>query len=366
MEKYELWKAVRITTWVVRFINNCRAKRLSRKKGPISTEETEERVNFWIRRTQARYEGTVEFQEEQLRLNLQKNGRGVHECRGRIQGHYPTFLPDKSTLAEKIVMNAHAQTLHGGIGLTMTSARENYWIPRLRSLTKRVIKRCYGCKRHQVTAFAQPPPGNLPRDRTEGSWPFQVVGIDYAGPILYRTTKNHEKKSYILLCACSLTRSIYLELVPNLTTEECIRSLKRLIARRGRPDKIYSDNGKTFVAAAKWLKKAMKDEQLHDWLGKMKIVWQFNLSRAPWWGGQFERMVGLVKQALYKTTGKSKLTWNELEEVLLDIEITLNNRPLSYVEDDIQLPILTPQTMTIGRPNLIPESESLDLSEDDV
>jgi hypothetical protein len=55
MEKYELWKAVRITTWVVRFINNCRAKRLSRKKGPISTEETEERVNFWIRRTQARY-----------------------------------------------------------------------------------------------------------------------------------------------------------------------------------------------------------------------------------------------------------------------------------------------------------------------
>jgi hypothetical protein len=29
MEKYELWKAVRITTWVVRFINNCRAKRLA-------------------------------------------------------------------------------------------------------------------------------------------------------------------------------------------------------------------------------------------------------------------------------------------------------------------------------------------------
>ena len=150
-----------------------------------------------------------------------------------------------------------------------------------------------------------------------------------------------------------------------MTTEECIRSLKRLIARRGRPDKIYSDNGKTFVAAAKWLRKAMKDEQLHDWLGKMKIVWQFNLSRAPWWGGQFERMVGLVKQALYKTKGKSKLTWNQLEEVLLDIEIALNNRPLSYVEDDIQLPILTPQTTTIGRPNLIPESENLDLSEDD-
>jgi hypothetical protein len=48
----------------------------------------------------------------------------------------------------------------------------------------------------------------------------------------------------------------------------------------------------------------MKDEQLHDWLGKQKIVWQFNLSRAPWWGRQFEQLVGLVKQAFYKTTGK--------------------------------------------------------------
>ena len=32
----------------------------------------------------------------------------------------------------------------------------------------------------------------------------------------------------------------------------------------------------------------------------------------------------------------------------MDIEITLNNRPLSYVEDDIQMPILTPNTMIHG------------------
>ncbi len=133
-------------------------------------------------------------------------------------------------------MYAHTQTLHGGVGLTMTSVREHYWIPRLQSLTKRVIKKCYGCKRHQVTAFAQQQPGNLPRDRTEDSWPFQVVGIDYAGTIMYRNKKDQEKKSYILLSACSHTRSIHLELVPDLTTEECIRSLKRLIARRGRPN----------------------------------------------------------------------------------------------------------------------------------
>ena len=57
-------------------------------------------------------------------------------------------------------------------------------------------------------------------------------------------------KAYIVLYACCLTRAVYLEILPNLTVEEFIRSIKRLIARRGRPKKIFSDNGKTFVAAA--------------------------------------------------------------------------------------------------------------------
>ena len=99
---------------------------------------------------------------------------------------------------------------------------------------------------------------------------------------------------------------------------------------------------------------------MHNWLAKQQITWQFNLSRAPWWWGggegQFERMVGLVKKTLYKTTGKANLSWKELEEMLLDIEIVLNNRPLSYVESDIQMPILTPNSLMMVEPNLIPES----------
>ena len=72
-------------------------------------------------------------------------------------------------------------------------------------------------------------------------------------------------------------------------------------------------------------------------------------------GGQFERLVGLVKRALYKSIGRASLFWNELEEVLLDVEITLNNRLLDYIEDDIQLPILTPCAMMFGQPRLVPE-----------
>ena len=50
---------------------------------------------------------------------------------------------------------------------------------------------------------------------------------------------------------------------------------------------------------------------------------------------QLERMVDLMKQYLYKTGGKTNLSWQEVEDVLFDVEITLNNRPLNYLEDDI-------------------------------
>ena len=91
---------------------------------------------------------------------------------------------------------------------------------------------------------------------------------------------------------------MYLELLPDQTAEEFLKSLKSFIARRGRPEKIYSDNGKTLIAGAKWLKNIMKKESLQNFLAYQHIKWQFNLSKAPWWGGQFERMVGLVKQSL--------------------------------------------------------------------
>ena len=93
---------------------------------------------------------------------------------------------------------------------------------------------------------------------------------------------------------------------------------KRLIARRRRPTTIFSGNGRTFVGAAHWLKEIQKDEQLQAYLAEEQITWRFNLSRAPWWGGQFERLVGVFKRAFYKTIGGGMLSWIELCEVVLD------------------------------------------------
>lgn len=258
MQKWDLWKTIRVGSWVSRFFRNCRAKRQQRTTGPITTEETNSQIEFWERRTQIRCQSTTKFQDDQLRLNLQKNKDGLYECRGRIQGDYPIYLPDDALFSGKLVMYAHTQTLHGGVSLTMTKIREKYWIPRLRRLTKQVIRKCHGCKRFHVTALANPPTGNLPKERTEGSMPFKFIGVDFAGPVKYFSKNRKEMKAYIVLYACSLTRAVYLELLPDQTTQEFLRSLKRFIARRGRLEKIFSDNGTTFVAASKWLEKIHK------------------------------------------------------------------------------------------------------------
>ena len=48
---------------------------------------------------------------------------------------YPVYLkPPNALLSEKLIQDAHALTLHGGVGLTMTYIRRDYWIPHLRRL----------------------------------------------------------------------------------------------------------------------------------------------------------------------------------------------------------------------------------------
>ena len=44
-----------------------------------------------------------------------------------------------------------------------------------------------------------------------------------------------------------------------------------------------------------------------------------------------------------------------VEEILLDVQVALNNRPLSYADDDVQLPLLTPNSLMFAQPNKLPE-----------
>ena len=150
-------------------------------------------------------------------------------------------LPDNDHHTEILVEHCHNETWHGGVSLAMAKVQEIYWIPRLRRVVKRAIKRCSRCRRFQAIPFPNPQPGKS----AEGDFPFQVVWVDYAGPVRYRKRGKKENKAYIIVYACYLTRALYLELTKTMGTEEFIATFKRFIAGKGRPKKVYSDNAKT-------------------------------------------------------------------------------------------------------------------------
>ena len=98
---------------------------------------------------------------------------------------------------------------------------------------------------------------------------------------------------------------------------------------------IVSDNAKKFKAKARGLEKLYDCETLQGYLGTSRIEWKFNLERAPWWGGFFERMVQSVKRCLRKVLGNARLTFDELLTTLVEVEGTLNSRPLTYAYEEV-------------------------------
>ena len=115
------------------------------------------------------------------------------------------------------------------------------------------------------------------------------------------------------------------------------------------PCRFISDNGKTFKAAAKVIKGIVGDEEVKQYLSHINVKWLFNLAKAPWWGGVFERMVRSTKRCLRKTIGQARLSYDELLTAVTEVEAIINSRPLSYLSpDDLEEP-LTPSHLLTGR-----------------
>jgi hypothetical protein len=123
LKKYTFWKTMRIMAWVIRFLHNLRSNQIHRE-GPLTTEEIQQQIDWWLKREQSRYEDSDQTREDKQRLNLKKNERGLLECQGRIQGGYLIYIPPQSILAEKLVMHEHQRTLHGGVSMTMSTVRD--------------------------------------------------------------------------------------------------------------------------------------------------------------------------------------------------------------------------------------------------
>ena len=196
---------------------------------------------------------------------------------------------------------------------------------------------------------------------------FTYTGVDFAGPLYVCGHKDLPQKMWICLFTCYVTRAVHLEVVADQSTETFLRCLKKFSARRGLPAKFISDNGKTFKSAAKYLKTVFKDGTVKEYLKGLGTDWKFNVERAPWWGGAFERMVRSTKRCLRKLIGRAQYSLDELITTLAEIEAVINSRPLTYVSaGDMEEP-LTPSHLIMGRRirNLPDHLSHLDDTEDE-
>ena len=63
---------------------------------------------------------------------------------------------------------------------------------------------------------------------------------------------------------------------------------------------MMSDNASTFVATAKEIQHLTTQTSVHERLSQYGTVWKFIPRGAPWYGGYWERLIGLTKTCLRK------------------------------------------------------------------
>ncbi|XP_060756589.1 uncharacterized protein LOC132867628 [Neoarius graeffei] len=365
--KYSRLKTVlRITAWVRRFITNARSS--PRTQGELTTEELTAAEVYWVKVTQ-----NQSFSQEICQLksgrDIKKDSKirdlkpffdenGLVSVGGRLQHtdfsfreQHPWVLPANHKFSELLAQDCHERVMHSGIRDTLVQMRERYWVLRGRQLVKQVVAHCHICRRLKLKPVQQVT-APLPRDRVTESPPFEVTGVDFAGP-LYVKCSGQPKKAYIALFTCAVTRAVHLELVSDQTTENFLLALRRFIARRGLCKVIYSDNAKTFKRADQDLKelwRSFRKSELTDFFTDKGITWKFIVERAAWWGGFWERLVRSVKTCLKRVLGKASLTFEELTTMLAEVEAVLNSRPLSYVHNDASEPQpLSPSHFLVGK-----------------
>ena len=333
--------------------------------GPLSAKERHLALQGWIKNCQ-----TLTYSDEianltsksqsrlplvrQLRLFLDSDG--LLRCGGRIHNailddsaKFPFLLPPRHPLSKLIIHDVHVKQLHCGVNATVTALRQTFWITSIRQHVRKQLKHCVTCQKLEGAAYRAPDPAPLPKVRVQETPPFAVTGVDFEGP-LYVKSDNGETKAYICLFTCAVTRAIHLEVVTDLTESSLLQAFRRFSSRRSVPLVMISDNASTYLASAETLQELFQSPSLKEVFGRQGIDWKFIPKRAPWYGGFWERLIGLTKKAVRKTLGRASVMLMELQKLVVEIEATLNNRPITYVSSDIgDKEPLTPSHLLYGR-----------------
>ena len=162
------------------------------------------------------------------------DGSGVWRCGRRMSkscllssAKNPILLDKSHYLTRLIVTDTHLHVLHSGVKETLTQLWSQYWLVKGRHFVRKTIHRCSVCKRQECKSCRGNPPPPLPDYRVQQSRPFQLTGVDFAGPLFSKTSDTTgTSKVWLSLYTCSTSRAVNLDLVIDMTTDTFIRSFR--------------------------------------------------------------------------------------------------------------------------------------------
>ena len=366
-QNYSNWtKLLRHYAWIIKL----KQRWLKRKNDKLQTsitflsvDDLSVAVNQLCKVSQEESKGTLRI--EKLNSLRPVFINGLLCVGGRIdragipdQSKHQIILSPKHWISELLIRHVHEGNYHVGRNATLSLLRERFWVVSGKSLVRRVLYNCPYCKQQRVKPVT-PLMSELPEERLAfGQYPFTFVGVDYFGPMIVKQgrktrTKTGTAKRYGALFTCLTTRTLHLELAGDLSTDSFILALRRFRARRGNPKVIRSDNGTNFVGTERELRESLKSlnqRSVQRELVQSGIEWRFNPPLSPWMGGSMESMVKITKRALQSIVKDRCFTEEALLTFLLEVESTVNSRPLTPVSDDINdYEALTPNHFLIGR-----------------
>lgn len=332
-------KIVRMIGWILRFRSNCLVRVEERTRGELTTDEyktAEERLLLLVQNES--FTGVNKNKLNNLMTFVDTNGlmrikTKVSNLQDSMDFCNPIVLPSANhPLVDRLIMDMHCSNCHAGSQILQSILRQQFWILGGKKTIRSVLNKCVKCKRFMAKKLeVEPTP--LPETRVRDTKVFEVTGVDLAGPLFIKGDDKSTKKVWVCLFTCAVYRAVRMELVSSLSTDSFLQAFKRFCSRHGRPKIVYSDNGTNFVGFVSASHK-LDWNAISQYTTARKIEWRFNPPSSPWWGGWWERLIGILKGLLRRVLGRSSVSYEDMLTLLCDCEAVINSRPLTYLSDD--------------------------------